>query len=163
MFGLSDLLIWLSVQLSFPCILFSVDSLVHLTVRNINKPTVWDWILMRKRAGETGNGTLGVCSHDMESVETMGWVHSFSNFQLTFFFDDLSFSWPFYSPWFSPMGGKQDIFTKPLFLWGAHDLSLAKPSLPNLSTQVPYGLPAGISLDSWGLPYFIQKGWWRIL
>lgn len=144
MFGLFSLVIWLPVKLSFPWILFSVDSLAHLIVRNINRPTVWDWILMRNSAGETGNGTLGVCSHDMESVETMGWVHSFSNFHLTFFFDALSFFWPFHSPWSSPRDGKQDISTKPLLLWGAHDSSLVKLSLPNLSTQVPCGLPAGL-------------------
>lgn len=152
MFGLFYLIIWLPVELSFPYTLFSVDRLVLLTVRNFNRSTVSGKILMRKSAGETGNGTLGVCSHDMESVETMGWVHSFSNFQLIFFFDDLSFFWPFHSPCSSPRDGKQDIFTKTLFLWGPHDLSLAKLSFPNPTTQVPCGLLAGISLDRWGFP-----------
>lgn len=66
------------MKLSFPCTLFSVVSLVPLTVRNCNKPIVRDWILMRKSVEETGNGTLGACSHDMGSLETMGCVHSFS-------------------------------------------------------------------------------------
>lgn len=127
---------------------------------NCYRPIVQDKILMRKSAGETGNGTPGVCSHDTNSVETMGWVYCllFSSLRLTFFFDDLSFSWPFHPPWPSPRDGKQDIFTKPLFLGGAHAVSgQTLPSHSNYSGA--HGLPAGTSpgvQDS--LPLFYLDG-----
>lgn len=54
--SLSRLTFWCNGLIVSECV---SSSTLLSAVRNSNRPTVCDWILMRKNAGETGNGTPG--------------------------------------------------------------------------------------------------------
>lgn len=70
-----------------------------------------------KKCGRNRKWDLGSSFswHGFSGNNGMGLLF-FKNFQMIFFFDDLSFSWPFHPLSYPPKDGKQDIFTKPLFL-----------------------------------------------
>lgn len=125
------------------CISLSFIPSWHPTIKNTNRPAVWVYILMRKdrRRNRKLNprrlfSWQGFCANN-------GVGPFFSNFQLMFFFDELSSSWPLHSPWFSPSGGKQDIFMKSLFLRRAR--FLLPPAFPFLWLRCQW-LPLGLSL-----------------
>lgn len=147
MFGLSGLMIWLPVKLYVPCTSLSADSLAPSAIRSPESDTGFSWEKVQERQ-EAGPWEPVL----MTWVQRKQWDGS-TLFQISV---DFLLWWsvfllPLPPTRSSPRAGKRDILTK-LSSCQESTLLLQPNSLPIPATQVPRGLPVGISPDSWGFP-----------